>query len=118
MDQRFGQLGINIVSSFKAIVIRKADGGQTVDLTDFDENELMDGDVTFAVEWSTVNYKDGLAITGKLPVVRRWPMIPGIDGAARLRPPRTLTGSRATRSFSTAGVAVRPTLVCTAPRRA
>jgi acrylyl-CoA reductase (NADPH) len=36
------------VSSFKAIVIRKTDGGQTVDLTDFDENELMDGDVTFA----------------------------------------------------------------------
>ena len=69
------------MSSFKAIVIRKTDGGQTVDLTDFDENELMDGDVTFAVEWSTVNYKDGLAITGKAPVVRRFPMIPGIDGA-------------------------------------
>jgi acrylyl-CoA reductase (NADPH) len=69
------------VSSFKAIVIRKTDGGQTVDLTDFDENDLMDGDVTFAVEWSTVNYKDGLAITGKAPVVRRFPMIPGIDGA-------------------------------------
>ena len=69
------------MSSFKAIVIRKTDGGQTVDLTDFDENDLMDGDVTFAVEWSTVNYKDGLAITGKAPVVRRFPMIPGIDGA-------------------------------------
>jgi acrylyl-CoA reductase (NADPH) len=69
------------VSSFEAIVIRKTDGGQTVDLTDFDENDLMDGDVTFAVEWSTVNYKDGLAITGKAPVVRRFPMIPGIDGA-------------------------------------
>ncbi|MGB7832487.1 MAG: MDR family oxidoreductase [Xanthobacteraceae bacterium] len=69
------------MSSFEAIVIRKTDGGQTVDLTDFDENDLMDGDVTFAVEWSTVNYKDGLAITGKAPVVRRFPMIPGIDGA-------------------------------------
>src|SRR5262245_35440850 len=41
----------------------------------------MEGDVTFRVEWSTVNYKDGLAITGKVPVVRRFPMIPGIDGA-------------------------------------
>src|SRR6516165_5355177 len=41
----------------------------------------MDGDVTFRVEWSTLNYKDGLAITGKAPVVRRFPMIPGIDGA-------------------------------------
>jgi acrylyl-CoA reductase (NADPH) len=39
----------------------------------------MDGDVTVRVEWSTLNYKDGLALTGKAPVVRRWPMIPGID---------------------------------------
>ena len=69
------------MSSFKAIVIRKGDGGQNVTLTDFDDSELMDGDVTFRVEWSTVNYKDGLAITGKAPVVRRFPMIPGIDGA-------------------------------------
>src|SRR5438093_3977911 len=41
----------------------------------------MDGDVTVAVEWSTVNYKDGLAVTGKAPVVRRWPMIAGVDFA-------------------------------------
>ena len=41
----------------------------------------MDGDVTVRVEWSTINYKDGLAITGKAPVVRRFPMIPGIDFA-------------------------------------
>jgi acrylyl-CoA reductase (NADPH) len=41
----------------------------------------MDGDVSVRVEWSTVNYKDGLAITGKSPVVRRFPMIPGIDFA-------------------------------------
>lgn len=41
----------------------------------------MDGDVTVAVEWSTVNYKDGLAITGKSPVVRRFPMIAGVDFA-------------------------------------
>src|SRR5262249_60689297 len=40
---------------------------------------LMDGDVTIRVEWSTLNYKDGLALTGKAPVVRRFPMIPGID---------------------------------------
>ena len=41
----------------------------------------MAGDVTFNVEWSAVNYKDGLAVTGKAPVVRRFPMIAGIDGA-------------------------------------
>lgn len=69
------------MASFKAIVIRKGDGGQTVALTDFDDSELMEGDVTFRVEWSTINYKDGLAITGKAPVVRRFPMIAGIDAA-------------------------------------
>src|SRR5437899_11716838 len=67
--------------SFKAIVIRKSDSGQTAELTDFDAKDLMEGDVAFRVEWSTVNYKDGLAVTGKAPVVRRFPMIAGIDFA-------------------------------------
>jgi acrylyl-CoA reductase (NADPH) len=67
------------VATFKAIKIEKTDSGQNVALTDFDEKDLMDGDVTVRVEWSTVNYKDGLAVTGKAPVVRRWPMIGGID---------------------------------------
>ncbi len=65
--------------TFKAIVVEKSDGGQKVGLTDFDEANLMEGDVTVRVEWSTVNYKDGLALTGKAPVVRRFPMIAGID---------------------------------------
>jgi acrylyl-CoA reductase (NADPH) len=65
--------------TFKAIVIEKAEGGQTTALKDFDEKDLMEGDVDVRVEWSTVNYKDGLAVTGKAPVVRRWPMIAGID---------------------------------------
>ena len=69
------------MAAFKAIVIDKADTGQTVRLTDFDEKDLMDGDVTVRVEYSTVNYKDGLAITGKAPVVRRFPMIAGVDFA-------------------------------------
>jgi len=69
------------VGTFKAIVIEKADSGTTSSLTDFDEANLMDGDVTVRVEYSTVNYKDGLAVTGKAPVVRRFPMIAGIDGA-------------------------------------
>jgi acrylyl-CoA reductase (NADPH) len=64
---------------FRAVRIDKADKGTTVALTQFDEAELMDGDVTLRVEWSTVNYKDGLAVTGKAPVVRRFPMIAGID---------------------------------------
>ena len=65
--------------TFKAIVIDKSDGGQKVALTDFDEADLMAGDVTVRVEWSAVNYKDGLAVTGKAPVVRCFPMIAGID---------------------------------------
>jgi acrylyl-CoA reductase (NADPH) len=67
------------MATFKAIRIDKAEKGQTVALTDFDENDLMDGDVTVKVAWSALNYKDGLALTGKAPVVRRFPMIPGID---------------------------------------
>jgi acrylyl-CoA reductase (NADPH) len=70
------------VATFKAIVITKTDGGTAAALTDFDEQELMEGDVTLRPEWSTVNYKDGLAITGKSPVVRRFPMIAGVDAAA------------------------------------
>jgi acrylyl-CoA reductase (NADPH) len=69
------------VATFKAIRIDKAEKGTTAALTEFDEADLMDGDVTVRVEWSTVNYKDGLAVTGKAPVVRRFPMIAGIDFA-------------------------------------
>ena len=67
------------MATFKAVVVDKADAGQTVRLADFDEKVLMDGNVTVAVDYSTLNYKDGLALTGKSPVVRRFPMIAGID---------------------------------------
>src|ERR1700720_2947808 len=67
------------MATFKAIVIEKTETGSKAGLADFDERNLMDGDVTVRPEWSTLNYKDGLAITGKAPVVRRFPMIPGID---------------------------------------
>ena len=69
------------MATFKAIVVEKTEAGQKVGLADFDDKDLMDGDVTVAVEWSTLNYKDGLAVTGKAPVVRRFPMIAGIDFA-------------------------------------
>ncbi len=67
------------MGTFKAIRIDKAEKGTTAALTQFDEADLMEGDVTVHVEWSTVNYKDGLAVTGKAPVVRRFPMIAGVD---------------------------------------
>jgi acrylyl-CoA reductase (NADPH) len=69
------------LATFKAIRVDRAEKGTTVALTQFDEADLMEGDVTVAVEWSTLNYKDGLAVTGKAPVVRRFPMIAGIDFA-------------------------------------
>lgn len=67
------------MADFKALVVDKTEAGQNVAFRRFDESELMDGDVTVRVTHSTVNYKDGLAITGKAPVVRRFPMIPGVD---------------------------------------
>jgi acrylyl-CoA reductase (NADPH) len=70
-----------VLGTFRAIRVDKAEKGTTVALTQFDEVELMEGDVTVRVEWSTLNYKDGLAVTGKAPVVRRFPMIAGIDFA-------------------------------------
>jgi acrylyl-CoA reductase (NADPH) len=70
-----------VLGTFKAIRIDKAEKGTTAALTEFDEAELMEGDVTVRVEWSDLNYKDGLAVTGNAPVVRRFPMIAGIDFA-------------------------------------
>ena len=67
------------MGTFKAIRIDKADKGTAAALTQFDEADLMEGDVTVRVEWSALNYKDGLAVTGKAPVVRRFPMIAGVD---------------------------------------
>ena len=66
--------------TFRAIRVSRDEAKQqSVDIVDMSMDELMDGDVDVAVEATTVNYKDGLAITGRGPVVRRWPLIPGID---------------------------------------
>lgn len=64
---------------FSAIVIEKSDAGQTVSLQQLDEAQLPEGDVTIDVGFSTLNYKDGLAITGKSPIARISPLVPGID---------------------------------------
>ena len=66
---------------FKGILITKGDAGYQAELQTIDESVLPEGDVQVQVAWSTLNYKDGLAITGKSPVVRRFPMVPGIDFA-------------------------------------
>jgi acrylyl-CoA reductase (NADPH) len=69
------------MTRFRAIRIDKSDSGQTLNFTDLTEADLMPGDVTVKVEHSTVNYKDGLAVTGKAPIIRNFPLIPGIDFA-------------------------------------
>jgi acrylyl-CoA reductase (NADPH) len=63
----------------KAILINKDDNGYRAELSDVDESQLPEGDVTIQVDYSTLNYKDSLAITGSSPVVRNFPMVPGID---------------------------------------
>ena len=71
---------------FRAILLNKNEDGSTrVELTQLDDAQLPpEGDVTVSVDYSTINYKDGLAITGKSPVVRKWPMVPGIDGSGEV----------------------------------
>lgn len=64
---------------FKAILIEKDDAGYRAGLADVDDARPPEGDVTVRIDYSTLNYKDGLAITGKGPVVRSFPMVPGID---------------------------------------
>ena len=70
---------------FKAIVIGKSDQGQSVEFTELTDADLMEGDVTVDVEHSTVNYKDGLAVTGKAPIIRKYPLVPGVDFAGTVR---------------------------------
>ena len=69
---------------FRGILITKGDSGYKAELKNIEDSVLPDGDVRVQVQWSTLNYKDGLAITGQSPVVRRFPMIPGIDFAGKV----------------------------------
>jgi len=63
----------------RAILVEKSEAGQSVRLADLPDADLPAREVTVRVEWSTVNYKDGLAVTGKAPVIRTFPLVPGID---------------------------------------
>ncbi len=66
---------------FQALLLEKSDAGFSATVRELDESQLPDADVTLAVEYSSLNFKDGLAITNRSPVVRSWPMVAGIDGA-------------------------------------
>jgi acrylyl-CoA reductase (NADPH) len=67
------------MQTFKALVLTKGDKAPLANWSELGEADLMDGDVTVRISHSTINYKDGLAITGRSPVVRKFPMVPGID---------------------------------------
>ena len=86
-----------MADKFRALLVTKDGDRQSVAVTELTDADLMDGDVTVAVEHSTVNYKDGLAITGKAPIIRKFPLIPGIDLAGRVlrsEDPRFQAGDR------------------------
>lgn len=70
-----------MTDTFRALVVSGDKHNQQVDVTQWSPDKLMDGDVTIRVEYSTLNYKDGLALTGKSPIIRSYPLIPGIDFA-------------------------------------
>jgi len=70
-----------MTDTFPAYLVEKTDDGQALSRTRIGLDDLMEGDVTVSVEWSTLNYKDGLALTGASPVVRKFPLVPGIDFA-------------------------------------
>ncbi|MDM0042784.1 MDR family oxidoreductase [Variovorax sp. J22G21] len=71
--------------SFKALLATKGDGNFSIDLAQLDDEDLMGGGVTIDVEYSTVNYKDGLALTNRIPIIERFPLIPGADLAGTVR---------------------------------
>ena len=66
---------------FKALLLENQDGKTVPTLTRLDESQLPVGEVRVVVSYSSLNYKDGLAITGKGKIVRQWPLVPGIDFA-------------------------------------
>jgi acrylyl-CoA reductase (NADPH) len=86
-----------MADKFRALLVTKDGDRQSAAVTELTIADLMEGDVTVAVEHSTVNYKDGLAITGKAPIIRKFPLIPGIDLAGRVlrsEDPRFEAGDR------------------------
>ncbi len=73
------------MESFRALLVSKTEDGQKAEFVRLTEADLMEGDVTIDVAHSSVNYKDGLAITGRGPIIRRFPLIPGVDLAGTVR---------------------------------
>ena len=79
---------------FNALLVNKTDEEFTAEIKEIQESDLPDGDVLIDIEYSTINYKDGLAVTNSSPIVRSWPMIPGIDLAGTVAESSTNYGNR------------------------
>ena len=73
-----------MTGTFRAIRASKGEKAPQIEFANITEADLMEGDVTVAVDYSTVNYKDGLALTGAAPIIRHWPLIPGIDFSGKV----------------------------------
>jgi len=69
------------MTKFRALLVSKTETGQSAAITEMDQNQLMPGEVTVRVSHSSLNYKDGLAVSGKGPIIRQFPLIPGVDFA-------------------------------------
>ena len=93
----------------QALLLEQQDGKTLASVQTLDESRLPEGDVTVDVHWSSLNYKDALAITGKGKIIRNFPMIPGIDFAGTVMPVR--------RCYSLAGALVKTTGVGWRSRR-
>ena len=74
-----------MTETFNALLLSQDDAGKTVaEVRQFNDGDLPTGDVLIGVDYSSLNYKDGLAVTGKGKIVRSWPLVPGIDLAGRV----------------------------------
>lgn len=73
-----------MTGTFRAIRASKGEKAPQIEFVNITEADLMEGDVTVAIDYSTVNYKDGLALTGAAPIIRHWPLIPGIDFSGKV----------------------------------
>ena len=99
--------------TFKALLANKDGEKISTDLVELEEKDLMRGDVTIAVDYSTVNYKDGLALTGRAPIIRTFPLIPGIDLSGTVQASAYSGIEVGDRVVPMAGVSVRHITVAT-----
>lgn len=102
----------------QALILEQQDGKTLASVQPVEESRLPEGEVTVDIDWSSLNYKDALAITGKGKIIRNFPMVPGIDFAGGFIPARIRASIRASRCCSPAGVWVKITGVGWPRRRA